>query len=170
MASLIAAAGATSVLLVLGAVASSQADRPTTTRLQPVVARAITDRSATHQPDARSHLRPCPPSARACVDIRHHLAWLQRDGAPTYGPVPIAVGGPGHRTPRGTFHVAWKARDWTSTEYGLPMPWSVFFAAGGIAFHGGSLRHPSHGCVHLRRRDARAFFERLDVGAVVVVR
>lgn len=30
-----------------------------------------------------------------------------------------------------------------------PMPYSVFFAPGGIAFHEGSLTEDSHGCVRL---------------------
>ncbi|MDQ1695037.1 MAG: hypothetical protein QOJ03_390, partial [Frankiaceae bacterium] len=72
--------------------------------------------------------------------------------------------------PRGSFHVAWEAQQWTSTEYGLPMPWSVFFATGGIAFHAGPLDVRSHGCVHLRPRAARRFFRYLHPGDKVVVR
>jgi hypothetical protein len=85
------------------------------------------------------HLLHCPRTARACVDTRHRVAWLQRHGHRVFGPVPVSLGRRGFRTPRGTFHVAWKAPHWTSTEFGLPMPWSVFFAAGGIAFHAGPL-------------------------------
>jgi hypothetical protein len=110
------------------------------------------------------HRKPCPTTARACIDLRHRVAWLQRHGRVVYGPVPVSLGRRGHRTPRGTFHVSWKAAHWTSTEYGLPMPWSVFFAAGGIALHAGPLDRRSHGCVHLRMRDARYFFHHLRVG------
>lgn len=49
------------------------------------------------------------------------------------------------------------------------MPWSVFFADGGIAFHGGDLSRESAGCVKLRTRDARRFFETLQVGDKVQV-
>jgi lipoprotein-anchoring transpeptidase ErfK/SrfK len=50
-----------------------------------------------------------------------------------------------------------------------PMPYAVFFAQGGIAFHGGSLTRPSHGCVHLRIGSARYYHDHLPVGAEVVV-
>jgi lipoprotein-anchoring transpeptidase ErfK/SrfK len=49
------------------------------------------------------------------------------------------------------------------------MPNSVFFAAGGIAFHAGSLTSPSHGCVHLSDADSAIFFDSLAVGATVQV-
>jgi lipoprotein-anchoring transpeptidase ErfK/SrfK len=121
----------------------------------------------------RMRLQPvlhCPPSARACVDLRHGLAWLQVGGRVTYGPVRTGTALPAHRTPRGVFRVEWKAEHWVSTEYGIPMPWSVFFATGGIAFHAGPLDQPSHGCVHLARSAARRFFEALAVGDRIDVR
>src|SRR4051794_34656603 len=99
-------------------------------------------------PGPRSAPTPCQAPARACVDTQHQQAWLQDGGQITYGPVPVALGGSGHRTPHGQFRVAWKAESWTSTEYGIAMPWSVFFTTGGIAFHAGPLRRQSHGCVH----------------------
>jgi hypothetical protein len=108
--------------------------------------------------------------AAACVDKRARVAWLTDHGRILRGPVPVSLGGRGHRTPSGRFHVEWKAAHWTSTEYGLPMPYSVFFATGGIAFHAGPLDEPSHGCVHLRRHDASRFFDRLQVGDAVAVR
>jgi len=82
----------------------------------------------------------------------------------TFGPVRTGTTRPGQRTPRGLFRVAWKAPHWVSTEYGIPMPWSVFFAAGGIAFHAGPLDEPSHGCVHLAPAAAHRFFQTLAVG------
>jgi lipoprotein-anchoring transpeptidase ErfK/SrfK len=113
--------------------------------------------------------KPCPHTASACVDIEAKVAWLQDDDAVTRGPVPISIGMPGHETPTGTFHVAWKAVYTKSTIYDIPMPYSVFFAAGGIAFHEGPLDEASHGCVHLDRGDAEAFFDALKVGDEVVV-
>ena len=72
--------------------------------------------------------------------------------------------------PRGTFHVEWKAgAHYMSTEYHEPMPCAVFFAPGGIAFHGGSLTAPSHGCIHLDIGSARYYDDHLPVGAEVVV-
>jgi hypothetical protein len=132
-------------------------------------ARVVDDGTAPVRAEAPALPRWCR-HADACVDRRTHVAWLTRHGELLRGPVPVSLGGPGHRTPQGRFHVEWKALDWTSTEYDLPMPFSVFFATGGIAFHAGPLDEPSHGCVHLRRHDASRFFARLHVGDVVVVR
>ena len=131
-------------------------------------AAAATARPALSPSDRRS----CPAVAAACVDLSDHLTWLQSDGRLTYGPVRIEPGPPGtpHATPRGTFHVQWKAGvNYISTEYHEPMPYAVFFAAGGVAFHGGSLSTPSHGCVHLDIGSARYYHDNLPVGAEVVV-
>lgn len=116
--------------------------------------------------------RSCPAAASACVDLSDDLTWLQSDGRISYGPVRMEPGPPGtqHATPRGTFHVQWKAgANYISTEYHEPMPYAVFFAPGGVAFHGGSLTTPSHGCVHLDTGSARYYHDHLPVGAEVVV-
>jgi len=120
-------------------------------------------------PSARSS---CPAAASACVDLSDHLTWLQSDDRISYGPVPMEPGPPGTQraTPRGTFHVQWKAgANYVSTEYDEPMPYAVFFAPGGVAFHGGSLTTPSHGCVHLDIESARYYHDHLPTGAEVVV-
>jgi hypothetical protein len=106
----------------------------------------------------------CPRAADACVSTKDRLAWLQDEGRVTYGPVRVSLGGPGHRTPKGSFRVAWKDEEHTSSSYGIEMPYSVFFAHGGIAFHEGSLDEPSHGCVHLDRAAAQRFFDALGHG------
>jgi L,D-transpeptidase catalytic domain len=114
----------------------------------------------------------CPPAASACVDLTDHITWLQSDGRVTFGPVRMEPGPPGtpHATPRGTFHVQWKAgANYISTTYHEPMPWAVFFAPGGVAFHGGSLTTPSHGCVHLTIGNALYYHNHLPIGAEVVV-
>jgi lipoprotein-anchoring transpeptidase ErfK/SrfK len=112
--------------------------------------------------------RSCPPAATACADLSARLTWLQSDGTITYGPVRMEPGLP--RTPRGTFYVQWKAgANYMSTEFHEPMPYAVFFAPGGIAFHGGSLTVPSHGCIHLDIGSARYYNDHLPVGAEVVV-
>lgn len=73
-------------------------------------------------------------------------------------------------TPRGIFHVAWKAgAHYISTSFGVPIPYAVFFAAGGIAFHAGSLTSSSHGCVHLTMHNARYYHDHLPIGAEVAV-
>ena len=120
-------------------------------------------------PSAR---RSCPLAASACVDLSARLTWLQSDGTITYGPVRMEPGPPGtpQATPRGTFRVEWKAgAHYVSTLYGEPMPYAVFFTTAGIAFHGGSLTVPSHGCIHLDIGRARYYHDHLPVGAEVVV-
>ena len=111
----------------------------------------------------------CRRTTVACVSTSHRLAWLQRDGRVVFGPVPVSLGGPGHRTPNGSFRVAWKDEEHTSSTYGIPMPFSVFFAHGGIAFHEGPLDQPSHGCVHLASAAAERFFAELGPGDRVQV-
>ncbi|HVT68109.1 MAG TPA: L,D-transpeptidase, partial [Trebonia sp.] len=116
----------------------------------------------------------CPAAATACVDLARHMTWLQADGRPTFGPVLMEPGAPGapaaNQTPRGAFRVTWKAGPaFVSNIYHEAMPWAVFFAPGGIAFHGGSLTRWSHGCVHLTTPNAKYYNEHLPVGAEVVV-
>ena len=65
--------------------------------------------------------------------------------------MPITHGRKGFRTPPGTFQVSFKNADHVSSIYDAQMPYSVFFN-GGIAFHQGSLRQLSHGCIHLSAR------------------
>jgi hypothetical protein len=114
--------------------------------------------------------RSCPPPASACADLRDHLTWLQSGGRITYGPVPMEPGAPADPTPRGIFHVAWKAgARYISTSFGVPIPYAVFFAPGGIAFHAGSLTSSSHGCIHLSMHNARYYHDHLPAGAEVAV-
>jgi lipoprotein-anchoring transpeptidase ErfK/SrfK len=49
------------------------------------------------------------------------------------------------------------------------MPWAVFFADGGIAFHAGTPGTNTAGCVKLGDDDAQAFFEYLQVGDPVQI-
>jgi len=119
---------------------------------------------------------PCTEGARACVDLQKQQAWLiDQDGKVTLGPVPITSGGPGKETPVGTFFVQWKDKAHRSQEFklpsgqGAPMPYSVFFADGGVAFHGGSLRRASAGCVHLSDPAAQTFYNTLQLGDEVQV-
>ena len=106
--------------------------------------RATPDAAAAETPALSPGPAACRPAASDSVDLSDHLTWLQSDGLITYGPVPMEPGLPGtpRATPRGTFHVQWKAdANYISTEYDEPMPYAVFFAPGGVAFHGGSLHH-----------------------------
>ncbi|OLF15679.1 hypothetical protein BU204_20655 [Actinophytocola xanthii] len=112
---------------------------------------------------------PCAANVRACVSLSSRQAWLLRGGRVEYGPVPISHGGRANPTPTGTYPVSWKDEENTSSIYGTPMPYSVFFAPGGIAFHQGDLATDSHGCVRLSMAAARAFFTSLQPGETVQV-
>jgi hypothetical protein len=112
---------------------------------------------------------PCTATAKACVDIADSEAWLINDGAVTRGPVHVMTGDEDDPTPVGTFHVQWKAEQYTSRQYLVQMPYSVFFADGGVAFHEGRQDTYSGGCVKLGRGDAVAWFNYLQVGDEVQV-
>jgi lipoprotein-anchoring transpeptidase ErfK/SrfK len=112
---------------------------------------------------------PCTVAARACVALNERRAWLLDAGKVVRGPVPIQHGDVKDPTPRGLFRVQWKAEQYTSREYLTQMPYSVFFADGGIAFHEGPQDNPSAGCVKLGHEDAKAFFYFLQVGDEVQI-
>ncbi|MFC5994755.1 L,D-transpeptidase [Pseudonocardia hispaniensis] len=113
---------------------------------------------------------PCTPTARSCVDVVGRVAWLLGDGRVVRGPVRVQTGGHEDPTPTGTYAVQWKAEQYTSREYLTQMPYSVFFAPGGIAFHEGRQDTPSAGCVKLMHGDAQAWFDYLQIGDEVQVR
>jgi hypothetical protein len=119
---------------------------------------------------------PCSSSARSCVDLESKQAWLIADGKVVRGPVKISSGGAGKETPVGhSFRVFRKEKDHKSGEFKLangqpaPMPWTVFFADGGIAFHSGNPARASSGCIHLPDADAKAWFDHLQIGDQVQV-
>jgi pyruvate/2-oxoglutarate dehydrogenase complex dihydrolipoamide acyltransferase (E2) component len=164
VAALVAVGGLVTVgaVVVAGeAVAALPGEAPaaTATRAQPLVAGT-----------------PCSVSAKACVDLDSQRAWLIKDGKIMRGPVKIASGGNGEETPVGhSLRVYRKEKDHLSQESRLPngqpapMPWSVFFEDGGIAFHSGSPSRSSGGCIHLEPVDAEAWFNYLQIGDQVQV-
>ena len=112
---------------------------------------------------------PCRSGVAACVDLRSQQAWLLKDGL-NYGPVPIKAGAARTPTLVGNFKVQWKDKYHRSSEFhNAPMYYAVFFEPGGIAFHEGSLKIPSAGCVHLSHNDAVKFYDTLQVGDPVEV-
>jgi L,D-transpeptidase catalytic domain len=164
----VAALAATSVLVTAGAVVVAgqafaalpgEAPAATAARAQPLVVGT-----------------PCSVSAKACVDLDSQRAWLIENGKVIRGPVKIASGGNGEETPVGhSLRVYRKEKDHLSQESRLPngqpapMPWSVFFEDGGIAFHSGSPSRSSGGCIHLEPVDAEAWFNYLQIGDQVQV-
>ncbi|MEQ3541700.1 L,D-transpeptidase [Pseudonocardia tropica] len=118
----------------------------------------------------RAEGTPCSAAARACVDLANSTAWLIRDGRIEAGPVPASFGKKGQRTPAGVFQVQWKNKDHRSAEFdNAPMPFAVFFAPGGVAFHEGNTETESAGCVRLSRANAERWFNSLQVGDRVEV-
>jgi len=113
---------------------------------------------------------PCTITAKACVSLSGKQAWLLDDGKIVYGPVKMLPGKKDDPTPVGKFKVQYKEKLHLSTEFnGAPMPNSVFFAPGGIAFHEGSLGRYSAGCVPLSSAASLKFFNTLDKGDEVQV-
>jgi lipoprotein-anchoring transpeptidase ErfK/SrfK len=49
------------------------------------------------------------------------------------------------------------------------MPFAVFFADGGVAFHEGTLERRSAGCVRLNIQDAQRFYTYLQLGDKVQI-
>ena len=119
-------------------------------------------------PTAASPKVPCSTAVRACVRLSTNQAWLLRGGKVVAGPVPVSHGRKGFATPPGSFRVSFKNQDHVSSIYDQEMPYSVFFN-GDIAFHQGSVRVKSHGCVHLTASAARQFFAALQTGDRVQV-
>ncbi|WP_158886653.1 L,D-transpeptidase [Amycolatopsis anabasis] len=111
---------------------------------------------------------PCTITEGACVDLSAHKAWLLSGGKVTYGPVPMLPGKRGAATPAGTFRVINKVKNYHSREFDAPMPNSVFFYPGD-AFHTGSLKNYSNGCIHLSAAASLKFFNTLQVGDPVQV-
>ena len=113
---------------------------------------------------------PCTITAKACVSLSGKQAWLLDEGKIVYGPVKMLPGKKDAPTPPGKWRVEYKEKLHRSTEFnGAPMPNSVFFAPGGIAFHEGSLSRYSAGCVHLSNAASLKFFTSLEKGDEVQV-
>ncbi|SEP50860.1 L,D-transpeptidase [Amycolatopsis saalfeldensis] len=161
------AAGLLTAVAVTGCSAQAATEPPPPAPPSSLPAPPSTTPSPTPPPPPPSP--PCSVKTGACASLSLRLAWLLKDGAVVHGPVPMEPGDAAQPTPAGTFRVAWKDKVHTSSEYGDPMPNSVFFAAGGIAFHAGPLDQPSHGCIHLTDADSTVFFNGLPVGAEVQV-
>lgn len=101
------------------------------------------------------------------------LVWVV-DGKPQLR-LDVRFGAQASPTREGVFHVGWKAKDWVSTLYDSPMPFSMFFS-GGQAVHYSSdfaargYVGASHGCVNVRNYNGIAWlFGQVKVGDKVVV-
>ena len=132
--------------------------------------RAAAAAAAKRRAAAAARNTPCPPTARACVDLKNQVTWLQRNGKRTYGPVRISSGMRGQETPRGSMVVTRKVKDEISREFNnAPMPYAIYFTNNGHAFHEGNPYEASNGCIHLYHQDAVQYFSSLNLGDQVFI-
>jgi lipoprotein-anchoring transpeptidase ErfK/SrfK len=155
------------------AAAPAEEPKPTASP-KPAVPKQSAEQIARAQPLAAG--TPCTVTVKSCVDLDSQRAWLlDGKGKIVRGPVDVASGGKTEPTPPGyDLRVYLKDQDHVSNESftnGVPdpMPYSVFFDNGGIAFHEGDPENPSGGCVHLSAEDAKAWFAYLKMGDQVQV-
>lgn len=118
--------------------------------------------------------KKCPTNKGriACVDLTRQLSWIQDGSKLKFGPVPVRTGRDGYETRTGSKKVYMRHVKHWSTIYKLWMPYSQFFD-GGQAFHSVGLsmwNNPgSHGCVNMRDKDAKAYWNLLKNGDDVFV-
>ncbi|MFD8015088.1 peptidoglycan-binding protein [Streptomyces sp. NPDC058955] len=120
-------------------------------------------------PDAR-----CMTGRVLCISKESRtLAWMI-DGQ-VVSSMDVRFGSENTPTREGTFSVEWKAKDWTSTIYHTPMPYSMFFSRGQAVHYSADFAArgyagASHGCVNVRdRAKLAALFDQVKVGDKVVV-
>ncbi|MFC9298417.1 peptidoglycan-binding protein [Streptomyces sp. NPDC057011] len=101
------------------------------------------------------------------------LAWMI-DGK-VVSTMDVRFGSENTPTREGEFKVEWKAKDWTSTIYHTPMPYSMFFSRGQAVHYSADFAArgyagASHGCVNVRDKGKlSALFDQVQVGDKVVV-
>jgi len=150
------------------AAAGTASAAPGTTR-PPVVALSAAVLPTAILARASQSATPCAVTAKACMDLSRHQAWLT-DGAGNviYGPVAARGGTTSAPTPVGTFQVLSKNKHFYSTEFHAPMPYSVFFYPGD-ALHADSTSVASNGCIHLSWSSAQRFYNFLNPGDQVQI-
>jgi lipoprotein-anchoring transpeptidase ErfK/SrfK len=154
---------------------SQQGITPTIGYAGPVTWRAMDainkQKAAARNPNAAGKC-PVNKGRIACVDLSRQLSWIQDGKTVKYGPVPIRSGRDGYETRTGLKRVYYRSINHYSTIYHVPMPYSQFFD-GGIAFHSVNLSMSappgSHGCVNMRKADAKSYWGLLKKGSNVFV-
>jgi lipoprotein-anchoring transpeptidase ErfK/SrfK len=109
-----------------------------------------------------------PPTAQSGerhirVSLAHRVVEVLQGGVSVRRITNVSFGRPGHRTPMlegGSLSLSRRVENYHSRLYaGAPMPHALFLEQyPGIAFHAGSTRAPSHGCIHLTPKDAAWLF------------
>ncbi len=87
----------------------------------------------------------------------------------------VSAGRPStHRTPRGTYNVQWKAKEYDSKKYPSTngkrnMDNAMFFTAKGHAMHKGNINGLSHGCVRTQQYQSEWLYDWAPHGTRIVV-
>ncbi|MFJ7206267.1 peptidoglycan-binding protein [Streptomyces sp. NPDC098789] len=120
-------------------------------------------------PDAR-----CMKGRVMCISKESRtLAWMI-DGK-VVSTMDVRFGSENTPTREGEFQVGWKAKDWVSTIYHTPMPYSMFFSEGQAVHYSSDFAArgyagASHGCVNVRdKAKLSALYDQVKVGDKVVV-
>lgn len=84
---------------------------------------------------------------------------------------PFSSGKKGYSTPSGNYEMLWKSENYISKKYNMPMPYAVNFSPAGYFIHEQSLPGwpASHGCVRLRRADAKKIFQWIKKGDRIII-
>ncbi|QGF24682.1 L,D-transpeptidase family protein [Raineyella fluvialis] len=116
----------------------------------------------------------CLTGRAICISkSRRQLVWVV-DGVPRMR-MDVRFGSELTPTREGSFQVEWKARDWVSTIYHTPMPFSMFFSGGQAVHYSADFaargyNGSSHGCVNVRDYiGIAALFDQVQVGDAVIV-
>ncbi|KOY57925.1 L,D-transpeptidase family protein [Streptomyces sp. XY332] len=141
----------------------SLSKKPTADELRPPTVNEV------DAPDPR-----CMTGRVMCISKESRtLAWMI-DGK-IVSTMDVRFGSENTPTREGEFKVEWKAKDWTSTIYHTPMPYSMFFSQGQAVHYSADFAArgyagASHGCVNVRDKGKlAALFDQVHVGDKVVV-
>ncbi|WP_078612978.1 L,D-transpeptidase family protein [Streptomyces katrae] len=141
----------------------SLSKKPTADELRPPTVNEV------DAPDPR-----CMTGRVMCISKESRtLAWMI-DGK-IVSTMDVRFGSENTPTREGEFKVEWKAKDWTSTIYHTPMPYSMFFSQGQAVHYSADFAArgyagASHGCVNVRDKGKLAtLFDQVHVGDKVVV-
>ncbi|MFI6145272.1 peptidoglycan-binding protein [Streptomyces sp. NPDC051109] len=158
-----------------GLTASGAVDEATWKKIQSVSKKPTADElrpptvNEVDAPDPR-----CMTGRVMCISKESRtLAWMI-DGK-IISTMDVRFGSENTPTREGQFKVEWKAKDWTSTIYHTPMPYSMFFSQGQAVHYSADFAArgyagASHGCVNVRDKGKLAsLFEQVQVGDKVVV-
>lgn len=117
-------------------------------------------------------MAPTDTGTSIIVDTENQRTWLFKDGINVLTSS-ICPGKDGKETPKGSFQVISKHKEWVSTIYHVSMPFLLRLNAdnGAIGLHAGAiaLNPASHGCIRLPVEYAIAFFENTPIGTPVIV-